>query len=62
MIVTLEQLNVCIDECKQMHDECNDYLDAPDYCIEEHRDLFNKYEAAFKHAKYMYKVYKLNYN
>lgn len=60
MIVTLDQLSSCIDKCKQMRKEFDNYFSVPDYCIEEHGNLFDKYEKAFKHAMYMYKVYKLN--
>lgn len=59
MIVTIDQLSNCIEICKQMQQECNDYLDVPDYCIEEHRYLVDKCVAAFEHAKYMYEIYKL---
>ncbi len=60
MIVTLDQLHNCIDKCKKMRKECDNFLNVPDYCIEEHMNLFNKYEAAFKYAMYVYEVYKLN--
>ena len=59
MIVTLDQLSIYLERCKQAQQECNDYLNAPDYCLEEHRYLLDKCVSAFEHVKYMYEVYKL---
>ena len=59
MIVTSDQLSICIETCKQIQEECNKYLDVPDYCVEHHRYLLDILLLAFEHAKYMYRIYKL---
>lgn len=60
MIVTLDQLKTYIEKCKELRKKCDNYLHVPDYCIEEHRNIFEQYEKAFKYAWSMYEVYKLN--